>query len=86
LNQLILVCHDIPIGVCAPFIESGNMLLPLGAPWLSDFLSEAASFPGGAHDDQLDPMFDAIKNVQAAPAPRTQTAAPVPMASPFRRR
>lgn len=70
----------------APFIESGNVLLPQDAPWLSDLLTEASTFPGGAHDDQLDPMFDAIQHVQAAPAPTPQSAAPIPMASPFRRR
>jgi predicted phage terminase large subunit-like protein len=70
----------------APFIESGNVLLPMDAPWLSDFLAEAAAFPGGAHDDQMDPMFDAIANTQAAPAPKPQAAAPIPMASPWGRR
>jgi len=70
----------------SPFIEAGNVLLPQDAPWLSDLLAEASAFPGGAHDDQLDPMFDAIANVQAAPAPRPQTAKPVPMASPFARK
>jgi predicted phage terminase large subunit-like protein len=70
----------------APFIESGNVLLPQDAPWLSDLLAEAATFPGGAHDDQLDPMFDAISNVQAAPAPRPTTSTPIPIASPFRRK
>ena len=70
----------------APFIESGNVLLPMDAPWLSDFLAEAAAFPGGAHDDQMDPMFDAISNTQAAPAPKQQAAAPIPMASPWARR
>jgi predicted phage terminase large subunit-like protein len=53
----------------APFIESGNVLLPEFAPWLSDFLAEVAAFPNGAHDDQIDPMFDAIREVQVAPAP-----------------
>lgn len=53
----------------APFIESGNVLLPEDAEWLSDFLGESSAFPGGAHDDQLDPMFDAIHEVQTAPAP-----------------
>jgi predicted phage terminase large subunit-like protein len=48
----------------APFIESGNVLLPLWASWLDAFLSEAATFPSGANDDQLDPMFDAISDVQ----------------------
>jgi predicted phage terminase large subunit-like protein len=54
----------------APFMESGNVLLPESAPWLSDFLGELTSFPSGAHDDQIDPMLDAIKEVQYAPAIR----------------
>ncbi|MFA5898057.1 MAG: phage terminase large subunit [Hyphomicrobium sp.] len=48
----------------APFIESGNVLLPIDAPWLSDFISEAEKFPMGSNDDQLDPMFDAIDDIQ----------------------
>lgn len=52
----------------APFIESGNLLLPQDAPWLSDLLSEISVFPNGAHDDQMDPMFDAIGIVQRVPS------------------
>lgn len=70
----------------APFIESGNVLLPQDAAWLSDFLTEASTFPGGAHDDQLDPMFDAIQHVQKAPATVKKEVVPVPMASNFNRR
>jgi len=70
----------------APFIESGNVLLPMDAPWLSDFLGEAAAFPGGAHDDQLDPMFDAIATVQGMPAPEPPPVTPIPMVSAFARR
>lgn len=55
----------------APFIESGNVMLPQDAYWLSDLLAETSSFPAGAHDDQLDPMFDAIGIVQ-----RTQATIP----------
>jgi predicted phage terminase large subunit-like protein len=44
----------------APYVESGNVFLPRNAPWLSDFLQEASYFPNGKHDDQLDPMFDAV--------------------------
>ena len=62
-NDKVSRAHD-----SAPFIESGNVLLPVDAPWLSDFLAEVSAFPGGAHDDQLDPLFDAIKLVQTAPA------------------
>lgn len=47
----------------APFVESGNVLLPRQAPWLADFLSEAATFPKGAHDDQIDPMMDAVTDM-----------------------
>jgi predicted phage terminase large subunit-like protein len=54
----------------APFIESGNVLLPENAPWLADFLKEVEAFPTGANDDQIDPMLDAIKQVQVAPAYR----------------
>jgi predicted phage terminase large subunit-like protein len=48
----------------SPMVESGNVLLPRNAPWLSDLLAEASAFPNGTHDDILDPMFDAIADVQ----------------------
>lgn len=62
----------------APFIESGNVLLPRDAPWLSDFLAESESFPAGAHDDQLDPMFDAIKLTQELRTQNNKKASPIP--------
>lgn len=46
-----------------PLIQSGNVLLPEDAPWLSDYLSEFAAFPKGAHDDQIDPTMDAIQDI-----------------------
>lgn len=52
----------------APFIESGNVLLPQDEAWVSDFIKEYSTFPSAAHDDQLDPMFDAIHRVQIDPA------------------
>lgn len=72
----------------APFIESGNVLLPIDAPWLSDFLAESSSFPSGAHDDQMDPMFDAINAVQQMPAQQRAAAdtTPIPIVSPWARR
>lgn len=51
----------------APMIESGNVLLPRNAAFLSDLLAEATVFPNGAHDDQLDPMFDAIADMTQGP-------------------
>ena len=47
----------------APSIEAGQVLLPRNAPWLSDLLAEAGAFPNGAHDDQLDPLFDAVADI-----------------------
>lgn len=80
-NDKITRAHD-----AAPFIESGNVLLPQDAPWLSEFIDEASSFPGGANDDQLDPMFDAIKCVQISPAVnRAQSALPIPTANHWSR-
>lgn len=47
----------------APFIQSGNVLLPEDAPWLSDYLAEFAQFPNGVNDDQCDPTMDAVKEI-----------------------
>jgi len=71
----------------APFIESGNVLLPEWAPWLAEFMAEVESFPSGAHDDQLDPMFDAIHDVQfgIAMAPKTARVAIPATVTAFRR-
>jgi len=52
----------------APFAESGNVLLPQWAHWIAEFMNEVETFPAGAHDDQLDPMFDAIHDVQFWPS------------------
>ncbi len=66
----------------APFIESGNVLLPEWADWLDGLLSEASTFPSGAHDDQLDPMFDAISDVQFGRAAKPKNnVMPLPVAS-----
>jgi len=39
--------------------EAGNVLLVRGA-WISEFLDEAESFPGGSHDDQIDAVSGAV--------------------------
>lgn len=46
-----------------PSVEAGLVYLPREAPFLSDFLIEASAFPNGAHDDQLDPLMDAITEI-----------------------
>jgi len=47
-----------------PYIESGQVLLPKHASWVPGLLAEASAFPSPAeHDDQLDPMFDAVSDI-----------------------
>ena len=43
-----------------PQIESGNVYLPDGAPWLGAFVEEFAMFPRGRHDDQVDALTQAL--------------------------
>ena len=42
------------INAAAPFIEAGNLWLPLTAPWVEDYITEAISFPKAPHDDAID--------------------------------
>ncbi len=52
----------------APEVESGNVYLPhpLIAPWVERFIGSAASFPNGAHDDDVDAFTQAIIRWQEA--------------------
>lgn len=50
----------------APMIESGNVYFPGNAPWVQEFVNELKMFPMAAHDDQVDPMMDAINDNQNA--------------------
>lgn len=48
------------------YIESGYIYLPDNAPWVSEFIAECESFTADdthAHDDQIDPMCDAISQM-----------------------
>lgn len=51
-----------------PTAEAGCVYLPQNAPWLSGLLAELESFPAGAHDDQIDPLMDAVAELMV-PAP-----------------
>ena len=47
----------------APFVESGNVLLPaddIASFDVGEFIEEATSFPNGAHDDQVDGTSQAL--------------------------
>jgi predicted phage terminase large subunit-like protein len=43
-----------------PSIAAGLVSIPGDAPWTKELLGELAAFPAGAHDDQVDPLLDAI--------------------------
>ena len=45
---------DARVATWAPWLEAGNMVLPEGEPWADALIEEAATFPRGAHDDQVD--------------------------------
>lgn len=50
------------------YIEAGRVYLPENAPFTSDFVAECESFTPNdthAHDDQIDPMCDAINDMVA---------------------
>lgn len=38
----------------SPMFQAGEVLLPEAAIWLPDYERELLTFPGGAHDDQVD--------------------------------
>ena len=51
------------------YIDSGLVCVPENAPFTSDFLTECESFTSDdthAHDDQIDPMIDAITDLLAS--------------------
>ena len=52
-----------------PLVEAGNVWLPSPeiAPWIGDLIEEAASFPTGAHDDQVDTLSQALNRLILAP-------------------
>jgi len=44
----------------APQLQVGNVYLPRSESWVAGLIAESSQFPNGKHDDQLDPMFDAV--------------------------
>lgn len=52
-----------------PLVEAGNVWLPSPeiAPWIGALIEEAASFPTGAHDDQVDGLSQALNRLILAP-------------------
>jgi predicted phage terminase large subunit-like protein len=56
----------------APWIAAGMVRLPADRPWSAALRSEMQAFDGlgTGHDDQIDPMMDAIDLFLVAPKPR----------------
>jgi predicted phage terminase large subunit-like protein len=52
----------------SPQVESRNVYLPHPAiaPWVHDLIEEAAAFPHGRHDDQVDAMTQALNRLRNA--------------------
>jgi predicted phage terminase large subunit-like protein len=42
------------------FVMSGDVYLPEGAPWVTDFVIEHSAFPKGDHDDRVDALSQAL--------------------------
>jgi predicted phage terminase large subunit-like protein len=53
----------------SPFVEARGVWLPAAelCPWVAGLVGEAASFPAGAHDDQVDTMSQALYRLLLAP-------------------
>jgi predicted phage terminase large subunit-like protein len=43
-----------------PQVQSGNVYLPDGAPWIEEFVEEFKKFPNGANDDMVDSTSQAL--------------------------
>lgn len=53
---------EVRAAAAEPFVEAGNIHLPHPtiAPWVNDFVEEAAAFPNGKNDDQVDAFTQAM--------------------------
>lgn len=50
-----------------PAIAAGLVSIPGDAPFTLDLISELAAFPNGVHDDQVDPLVDAVCELVGTP-------------------
>lgn len=55
-----------------PALEAGRVHLPKSAEWISTFLEELTTFPGGVHDDIVDAFSQGINHFSAKARKRTQ--------------
>ena len=50
----------------SPLVKNGEVLFPVGEPWLEEFLDELLTFPNGDHDDQVDSFAHALNMVKCS--------------------
>lgn len=48
------------VNAVSPAIESGHVFLPLGEPWVADFVDQFTAFPAGRNDDMVDSATQAL--------------------------
>lgn len=48
------------LNAVSPAIESGHVKLPIGAPWVEEFINQFSAFPNGQHDDMVDSSTQAL--------------------------
>ena len=62
----------------SPLQQAGNLWLPspMLAPWVGDFIEEAAQFPHGKNDDQVDGASQAVHRLLLVPMLAGQTLYP----------
>lgn len=53
----------------SPLVEAGNVWLPSPelCPWVTELIDEAAAFPNGAHDDDVDAMSQGLNRMIIRP-------------------
>ena len=48
------------VNAVSPAIESGHVYLPMGQPWVAEFVNQFSAFPAGSHDDMVDSATQAL--------------------------
>jgi hypothetical protein len=67
----------------SPLIEAGNVHL-IERDWSVSLVNEAAAFPNGAHDDQVDAMSQALRRLAKGPAVATAPSGTLSKVRPAR--
>jgi predicted phage terminase large subunit-like protein len=55
--------------ITAPQVESGNIYIPLHAPWRDRYIGQHTTFPNGLHDDAVDQQSQVLLRWETRAAP-----------------